>query len=110
MKIEETCVSKNFDEAGRLQFEKRQEWIREVRGDRLQGVAEGASSAPRLASSSASSFPGRNECLGSHCNLIEQEKKTAPARSATEFQVKGKTEGRKEWRGQNESQIGGEEK
>ena len=30
---------------------------------------------------------------------------TVPARSATEFQVKGKTEERTEWRGQNESQI-----
>ena len=66
-------MSKNFDEAVRLQSEKRQEWIREIKGDRLQGIAEGASTAPRLASSSAASFPGRNECLGTHCSLIEQE-------------------------------------
>ena len=35
---------------------------------------------------------------------------TVPARSATEFQVKGKTEERTEWRGQNESKIQEEEK
>ena len=59
-------MSKYFDETVRLQSEKRQEWIREVRGERLQWIAEGASSAPRVASSSsgASSFPGRNECPG----------------------------------------------
>ena len=65
-------MSKNFDETVRLQSEKREEWIREIRGERLQGIAEGASSAPRLASSSAVSFPGRNECPGTHCSLTEQ--------------------------------------
>ena len=35
------------------QSEKRQEWVREIRRERLQGIAEGASIAPRLASSSA---------------------------------------------------------
>ena len=40
-------MSKNFDETVRLQCEKREEWIREIRGERLQGIAEGASSAPR---------------------------------------------------------------
>ena len=66
-------MSTNFDEIVRLQSEKRQEWIREIRGERLQGIAEGASSVPCLASSSAASFPGRNECPGVHCSLIEQE-------------------------------------
>ena len=73
VKIEETCVLKNLDETVRLQPEKRQEWIPEIRGERLQGIAEDASSAPRLASSSAASFPGRNDCLKTHCSLIEQE-------------------------------------
>ena len=68
-------MSKNFDETVRLQSEIRQEWIREIRGERLQGIAEGVSSAPRLASSSAASFPGRNKCPGTHCSLIEQEEK-----------------------------------
>ena len=68
-------MSKNLDETVCLQSEIRQEWIREIRGERLQGVAEGASSAPCLASSSAVSFPGRNECLGTHCSLIEQEER-----------------------------------
>ena len=67
-------MSKNLNETVRLQFEKREEWIRKIRGERLQGIAEGASSAPLLASSSAGSFPGRNECPGTQCNLIEQER------------------------------------
>ena len=68
-------MSKNFDETVRLQSEIRREWIREIRGERLQGIAEGAGSAPRLASSSTASFPGRNECPGTHCSLIEQEER-----------------------------------
>ena len=36
--------------------------------------------------------------------------KTVPARSATEFEMKGKMEERTGWRGQSESQIGEEEK
>ena len=68
-------MSRYFDETVRLESEKRQEWIREIRGERLQGIAEDASSAPRLASSSAVSFPGRNECPGTHCSLIEQEER-----------------------------------
>ena len=39
-------MSKNLDETVRLQSEKREVWIREIRGERLQGIAEGASSAP----------------------------------------------------------------
>ena len=104
-------MSRYFDETVRLQSEKRREWIREIRGERLQGIAEGASSAPRLASSSAALFPGRNECPGTHCSLIEQEeRKTVSAKSATEFGIRGKMEERTGWRGQNESQTGGEEK
>ena len=36
--------------------------------------------------------------------------KTVPARSATEFEIRGKMEERTGWRGQNESQTEGEEK
>ena len=43
--------------------------------ERLQGIAESTSSAPRLASSSAGLLPGRNECSGTHCSLIEQEER-----------------------------------
>ena len=75
MKIEGTCVSKKLDETVRLLSEKRQEWIREIRGERLQGIAKGASSAPHLASLSAVLFPGRNEYLGTHCSLIEQKER-----------------------------------
>ena len=59
----------------------------------------------------AASFHGRNECPGTHCTLMKQEReKTVPARSATEFEITGKTEKRTGWRGQNESQTIGEEK
>ena len=103
-------MSKNFDETVRLQSDIRREWIRQVTGERLQGIAEGASRAPRLASSSAVSFPGRNECPGTHCSLIEQKReRTVSARSATEFGIRGKMEARTRRRGQNDSQIAGEE-
>ena len=72
MDIEGTCLSKNLDEAVRLQPEKREEWIRKVNGERLQGTAEGST---RLVNSSAASFPGRNECPGAHCSLIVQEER-----------------------------------
>ena len=39
-----------------------------------------------------------------------RRKRTVPARSATEFEIREKTEERTGWRGQNESQTGGEEK
>ena len=68
-------MSGYFNDTVRLQSEKRQEWIQEIRGERLQGIAEGASSAPCLASLSTVSFPGRNECPGTHCSLIEQEER-----------------------------------
>ena len=68
-------MSKHFDETVRLQSEIRREWIREIRGEILQGIAEGASSASRLASLSAASFPDRNECPGTHCSLIEQKER-----------------------------------
>ena len=68
-------MSKYFEETVRLQSEKRREWMREIRGERLQGIAEGASSAPRLASSSSVSFPGRNVCPATHFSLIEQDER-----------------------------------
>ena len=66
---------KNLDETVCIQSEKREEWMRVIRGERLQEIAEGASSAPRLASSSAVSFPRRNECPGTHCRLTELEER-----------------------------------
>ena len=38
-------MSKNFFEIVRLLFEKRDEWIREIRGEILQGIADGRSSS-----------------------------------------------------------------
>ena len=110
MEINETCVSKNLDEIVRLQFAKREEWIQEIRVERLQEIAQESSSAPRLASSSAASFPERNECSGTHCNLIKQKKKTVPARSAREIEIEEKMEEKTGWRGQSEIQIEGEQK
>ena len=80
-------MTEKFDETVHLQCEKRQEWIREIRGERLQEIAKGASSAPRLVSSSAASFPKGNECSRIHCSVIEQEEreKTVPARSSREI-------------------------
>ena len=102
---------KNFHETVRLQSEKRKKWIREIRGESLQGIANDASSAHRLVSSSAASFPGRNECAGTHCSLIEEdEREYSPARSAAEFEVKGKIEETTRWQGHNESHIKGEKR
>ena len=66
-------MSKNLDETVCLQSEKTEEWIREIRQERLQEIAEETSSALRLASLSAESVPGRNECPVAYCGLIEQE-------------------------------------
>ena len=90
MEIKVTCVSKNFDETVRLQSEKREEWIREIKRERLQGILEGKNSALRLASLSAAPFPGKNERPGTHCSLVEQEERED--RFSREFQVKGKME------------------
>ena len=68
-------MSKNLDETVCLQSEKREEWIRETREERLQGIAEGTSRAFLLASSSIESLPGRNVCPRTHCSLIEQEER-----------------------------------
>ena len=68
-------MSKNLDETVCLQSKKREEWIPEIREEGLQGIAEGTNSALRLASSSATSSSGRNECPGTHCSLIELEKR-----------------------------------
>ena len=68
-------MSKNLDKTVRLQSEKTQESIREIREKRLQGIAESASSAPRLASTSVALFLGRNECPGTHCSLIVQKER-----------------------------------
>ena len=43
-----SCLSKSLDETVRLQSEKRQEWIREGRGEKLQGTEEGRSGSPGL--------------------------------------------------------------
>ena len=84
-------MSKNFNETVRLQSAKRQEWIREIRGQRLQEIAEVTNSGSLLASSSAASFPGRNECPGTHFSLKEQEQiENSSARSARKIEVKGR--------------------
>ena len=68
-------MSKNLDETVRLQSD-REEWKREIGGERKQRIAEGASSAAvrsthQLLKSSAASFPGKNKYPRTHCSLIE---------------------------------------
>ena len=71
VEIEGTCVSKNLDETVR---EKKRVDTRDKRRETTRNCG-GQSSAPRLASSSAASFPRRNECPGTDCSLIEQEER-----------------------------------
>ena len=63
-------MSKNLDETLRFESEKRQEWIREVSGERLQKIEESRSRAPLLVSSVV-----LREFLGTHCTLIAKEKR-----------------------------------
>ena len=58
MEIEGTCVSKNLDETVRLQLEKRQEWIRKIRGERLRGIARTQVVLPIWPSHQSRRFPG----------------------------------------------------
>ena len=104
-------MSKNFDETVCLQSEKRQEWIREIKGERPQEIAEGASSAPRLANSSAAPFPGKTSVRGpTAARLNRRRGNTVPTRSATKIEIRGKMEETTGWRGRNKSQIEEEEK
>ena len=109
--MERACVWENFDETVYLQSEKRGGWKRKIKGERLQGIADGTSSAPRPASSLAALFPGRNECLVTHCSVLAQkEREDSSCRSATEFEVNGKMKERTEWQEQSKDLIGGERK
>ena len=63
-------MSKSLDETVRLQSEKMEERIREVKEDRLQGIAKGRSGETRAANSSNAAFPSRNECWETHCSLV----------------------------------------
>ena len=66
-------MSQNLDKTIRLQSEKRQEWIREMKETtRNCRGREQRSPSDKL---SAALFPGRNECPGTHCNLMEQEER-----------------------------------
>ena len=56
-----TCVSKNVDETVCLQYERRKEWIRQVRGEKLQWKADDWRRAPHLTNLLALLLPGRNE-------------------------------------------------
>ena len=106
MDIKGTCASKHLGETVRHQSERREEWIREIRRERLQGIVEGTSSVPRLASSLAALFPERNECSGTRCSLIEQEEREDSSCQicqvpAGKIEVKRKTGDRTGWRESN---------
>ena len=75
METEGTGVSKILDETVHFQSEKTQEWIQEIGGERLQGITESASSAPRLTNPSAALFLERNECPEIHCNRTVTEER-----------------------------------
>ena len=90
-------MSKNFDETVRLQSEKREEWIREIRGERLQGIAKGASSEP-IWLAHQPRFPRLKRVSGDPCSLIVQgREKTVSARSSREIEEKGKMEEKIGW-------------
>ena len=108
VEIEGAFVSKNFDETVRLQSEKRQEWIREVRGENYKGLKRAQVALPVWPAYQPRHFPGETSVRGPIVAWQNRKEKTVPARSAKEFRVKGKTGERTEWRGQNESQIGEE--
>ena len=57
-------MSKNFDETVRLQSEIRREWIQEVRGERLQGIAEGAGAHPVWPAHQPRRSPGETSVQG----------------------------------------------
>ena len=82
MKIEGTRVSKNLGDTVRLQSEKREEWIREIRRERLQEIAESASSAPRLTSSSAS-VPQRKQLASTPEPHLPRGEGTEPSVQST---------------------------
>ena len=66
-------MSKNFDlrqyvsSPRKANMRERRETTKDCRGHEQHSLC--------VASSSAASFPGRNECPGTHCSLIEQEGK-----------------------------------
>ena len=64
MEIKGTCVSKYLEETVRLQFEIRREWIREIRGDRLQGIAEAQVALPVLLARQPCRSPGEMSVRG----------------------------------------------
>ena len=84
-------MSKNFDETVRLQSEIRREWIRQVRKEKLQGIAQGASRAPVWLAHQPRRSLGETSVRGPI--VVQQNRrreKTVSARSATEFEIRGK--------------------
>ena len=82
---------------------------RDKRRGRLQGITGGTSSAPRPASSSAESFPGRNDCPWTHCSLIKQEEREDSScqidcgkRKGGEEDKVARTERESDWRRRDE--------
>ena len=97
-------MSKNFDETVRLQFEIGPEWIREVRGERLQQITEDTSSALIWPAHQLCTSLGEAVVWGPNVAYWNWRKeKAVPARSTREVEVKEKIEERAGWRGQSES-------
>ena len=77
--------------------------------ERLQGTAEGTSSALHPADLSTASLPGKNKCPGLIVVWNRRRKKTVSARSVGAIEVKGKTR-RRGQSGEDRARVGGEEK
>ena len=107
MEIEATCVSKNLDETVRLQSEKREEWIGEIRGERLQGLQRAQVSLPpwpahqprRFREKRVSGDPLQPDRTGGERRQFLPDLQRVCG--------KKKMEERTGWRGQNESQTRG---
>ena len=57
-------MSKYLEETVRLQSEKRREWIRDIRGDRLQGIAEAQVALPVWLARQPCRSPGETSVRG----------------------------------------------
>ena len=87
-------MSKNLDETVRLQSEK----------NRLQGLQRARVALPDWPAHQPRRSPGKTSVRGTHCSLIEQERRVFLP-DLPEIEAKGKMEERTRWWGQSESQI-----
>ena len=68
-------MSKNFDEKVRVQYQKRQEWIREMEERDYRGLQRARVALPVWPAHQPRRFPGETSGQKIHCSLIAQEEK-----------------------------------